>query len=137
MILDFYTKGQGSLQCDIASQVTGGQCCPTPPPDRTDSCYSLINLGTALATVGHAGEISPQPQDFSLVKNEIIAQRPICAQIALPGLTHYVVIPTCADDGSLRVFDPEGWYDTTFATFTTVNHQNPRGYCTGWFLTQP
>jgi hypothetical protein len=138
MVLDFYSRGQGILQCDIASRVTGGLCCPSPPPNRNDPCYNLMNLETALNSVGHsAGSMIPQPQDFTLVKNEIIAQRPICAQMALPGVNHYVALSTCADDGSIRVLDPEGWYDTDFTTFTRFDLQNPRGFCTGWFLTSP
>jgi hypothetical protein len=71
------------------------------------------------------------------VKREIIAQRPVCAEVALPGgLTHYVVLSTCADDGSIRVLDPQGWYDTTFDSFTMFNPNNPRGYCTGWYRPQ-
>ena len=136
MVNDCYSGGQGILQCQIASEVTGGQCCPNPPGNPNDPCNALRNLQEALDSVGHsAGPIVAQPQSFDLVKTEIVAQRPICAQVALPGLTHYVVLSTCADDGSIRVFDPQGWYDTTFGAFTTFNPDNPRGFCTGWFLT--
>ena len=136
MVMDFYTKGAGVLQWQIASQVTGGTCGPNPPTDPNDVCYNLMDLGLALQTVGHsAGAMQPQA-DFSLVREEISGQRPLCAQMALPGLTHYVVLASCADDGSIRVFDPEGWYDTNFTALTAFNPQNPKGFCTGWYLTQ-
>ena len=138
MVNDCYSGGGGSiLQCAIASQVTGGQCCPSPPGDPNDPCNTLRNLADALNSVGHsAGPMRPQPQRFDLVKNEIIAQRPIRAQVALPGLNHYVVLSTCADDGSILFLDPQGWYDTTFDAFTAFNPNNSRGFCTGWYLTQ-
>jgi hypothetical protein len=137
MVNDCYTGGNSILQCAIASQITGGQCCPSPPNDPGDLCNTPRNLGASLAAVGHlAGPLLRPPQPFDLVKSEIIAQRPICAEVALPGLTHYVVLSTCADDGSIRVLDPQGWYDTTFGAFTAFNPNNPRGFCTGWYRTQ-
>jgi hypothetical protein len=136
MVADFYSQGSGPVQWQIASQLTGGQCGPARPSNPNDVCYNLINLANVLSVLGHlARPMVPQPQPFSLVQQEISGQRPICAQVALPGLTHYVVLASCADDGSIRVFDPEGWYDTSFNTFTTFNMQNPRGFCTGWYLT--
>jgi hypothetical protein len=136
MVMDFYSRGQGLPQCQIAARVTGGSCCPAPA-DPNDPCFNLMNLGDALAAVGHsAGAALDQPQDFSLVKDQILARQPLCAQVAMPGVNHYVVLSTCADDGGIRVFDPEGWYDTDFPTFTRFDPSNPHGYCTGWFLTR-
>jgi hypothetical protein len=137
MILDFYTQRQCGIQCQIASQVTGGNCCLSPPVDPYDPCYNLINLNDALIAVGHsAGPMLDQPQPFTLVQSELKAQRPICAQVALPGVNHYVVLSACTDEGAIRVLDPLGWYDTDFTTFTQFNPQSPRGFSTGWFLTQ-
>jgi hypothetical protein len=137
MVLDYYTKGQGLLQCEIASRVTGGNCCPPPPLDSNNTCLRDANLRDVLDSIGHsAGPLIPQPQEFLFVKNEIVAQRPICAQMARPGANHYVVLSACADDETIRVLDPEGWYETEFRTFTRFDPSNQRGYCTGWFLTR-
>jgi hypothetical protein len=137
MVLDFYTQRQCGLQCQIASQVTGGNCCPSPSSGPNDPCRNLINLRDALDAVGHsAGPMLPQPQPLFLVRDELDAQHPICAQIALPGVNHYAVLSACTDEGAIRVLDPLGWYDTDFTTFTQFNPQSPRGFCTGWFLTK-
>jgi|SRR5215471_10275104 len=137
MVLDFYTQRQCGVQCQIASQITGGNCCPSPPADPNDPCFNLINLNDALMGVGHsAGPMLPQPQEFSLVVDQLSAQRPICAQVALQDVNHYVVLSACTDEGAVRVLDPLGWYDTDFTTLTQFNPSSPRGFCTGWFLTR-
>src|SRR5258708_599618 len=116
MVQDYYAKGQGSAECDIATTVTGGNCCPPPRlDDPTNPCLRAADLVAALGTIGHAASpLVEQPQSFLFVMNEIIGRRPLCAQMAREGGNHYVVLAGCADDQSLRVFDPEGWYDTDF-----------------------
>ncbi len=140
MVLDCYTKGNGKLQCEIAGELTNTSCCPPPDGTAADPSLQPESLQKALAAVGHygSGPIAPQPQDpqdFLRIKTEIIAQRPICAEMAVPGGNHFVVISACADDQSLRVLDPLGWYDTDFDTFTTLDQLSEHGYCTAWYLT--
>lgn len=135
MVLDFYTQRQCGAQCEIASQVTGGHCCPSPSANPDDPCLNLINLADSLLAVGHAnGPLLQAPQAFFLVVAELSAQRPLCAQISLHDVNHYAVLSACTDEGAIRVLDPLGWYDTDFRTF--LNPQAPRGFCTGWFRTQ-
>jgi Papain-like cysteine protease AvrRpt2 len=138
MVMDFYSKGQGLSQCQIGSRLSGGQCCPAPSGSPTDPCSTLASLEDALTLVGHsAGPLVEPPQPFTLVTGEIMAQRPICAQMALSGVNHYVVLSACADDGGIRVLDPSaGFYNTDFNTFTRFDPTNHRGYCTGWLLTR-
>lgn len=137
MVLDYYTKGRGMSQCDIASQVTGGTCCPPPPlDDLSNPCLRGADLQTALAAVGHSrGPMIEQPQSFAFVQQEIAGQRPLCAQMTRRNGRHYVVLSACADDESLRVLDPEGWYDTDFKTFTEAEVSSSQGCCSAWFTT--
>lgn len=136
MVLDFYTQRQCGAQCQVASQVTGGNCCPPPTTDPLNACFNLINLSDALIAVGRsAGPMLPQPQPFSLVQSELSAQHPICAQISLQDVNHVAVLSACTDEGAIRVLDPLGWYDTDFTTFTQFNPSAPHGFCTGWFRT--
>jgi hypothetical protein len=137
MVLDFYAKGQGRSQCDIAALVTGGNCCPPPSlDDLGNPCLRGADLQISLAAVGHSGgRLIAQPQSFSFVRQEIAGRRPLCAQMARRTGDHYVVLSACADDQSLRVLDPEGWYETDFDTFTLAGLSSPRGCCSGWFTT--
>jgi hypothetical protein len=137
MVQDFYANGQGRSQCGIASLVTGGTCCPPPRlDDLSNPCLRGADLQTALIAVGHSGgPMIAQPQSFAFVQQEIAGQRPLCAQMTRLSGRHYVVLAACADDQSLRVLDPEGWYDTNFKTFTLADVSSQRGCCSAWFTT--
>jgi hypothetical protein len=96
----FY-DGMDLDQCQIASEVLGGDCCA-----NADLCNQPQFLSTILKDLGYRAGVKGQVP-FVVVQTELAAGHPLCCFIDHGAIGHFIVISACdADKQEVGIVDP-------------------------------
>jgi len=88
-------------QCQIASEVLGGDCCANP-----DLCNQPQFLSTILNDMGYRAAAKGQVE-FPVIHAQLAAGRPLCCFIDQGSIGHFIVICACDPDTlEVGVVDP-------------------------------
>ncbi len=136
----FYNRRSDKDQCSIAEAVLNKQsCCPRP---RGGQCDETSELPPALRFTRNFDRPTSNPISWDAVRDEILAERIVCARIGFGSNGHFVAISGIDDtDGTQMVFaeDPingEQWMKyTTFRNNYFLESINIYGDWTDTFFT--